>query len=104
MALSLHGTCEHRRNGGVPACHTGALAARQRSLRQAIQPMSPSPIPTLLPLVESYFRDNLIRARGASRHTVRAYRDTLRLLFGFIAAQRARTVSDVTLDDLRAPA
>ncbi len=65
--------------------------------------MSPSPIPTLLPLVESYFRDNLIRARGASRHTVRAYRDTLRLLFGFIAAQRARTISDVTLDDLRAP-
>jgi integrase/recombinase XerD len=66
--------------------------------------MSPSPIPTLLPLVESYFRDNLIRARGASRHTVRAYRDTLRLLFGFIAVQRARTVSDVTLEDLRAPA
>jgi len=64
--------------------------------------MSRSSAPTLFPLVESFFRDSLIRARGASPHTVRAYRDTLRLLFGFIASQRARTVSDVTLDDLKA--
>ena len=40
---------------------------------------------TLLALVGSYFRDHLIRARGASPHTLRSYRDTLRLLFGFIA-------------------
>lgn len=65
--------------------------------------MSRSSAPTLFPLVESFFRDHLIRARGASPHTVRAYRDTLRLLFGFIAGQRTRTVSDVTLDDLTAP-
>ncbi len=36
---------------------------------------------TLLPLVGSYFRDHLTRARGASPHTLRSYRDTLRLLF-----------------------
>lgn len=58
---------------------------------------------TLLPLVGSYFRDHLIRARGASPHTVRSYRDTLRLLFGFIADRRHRSVADVTLEDLQAP-
>lgn len=58
--------------------------------------------PTLFPLVESYFRDHLIRVRGASPHTVRAYRDTLRLFLDFVASQRARSVSAVTLDDLQA--
>lgn len=56
--------------------------------------------PTLLPLVQSYFHDHLAGARGASPHTVRAYRDTLRLLFGFVAGRRGRAVSDLTLDDL----
>jgi site-specific recombinase XerD len=58
---------------------------------------------TLLALVGSYFRDHLIRARGASPHTLRSYRDTLRLLFGFIADRRRRAVADLTLDDLQAP-
>jgi site-specific recombinase XerD len=58
---------------------------------------------TLLPLVGSYFRDHLVRARGASPHTVRSYRDALRLLFGFIADRRHRSVADVTLEDLQAP-
>ena len=58
---------------------------------------------TLLPLVGSYFRDHLTRARGASPHTLRSYRDTLRLLFSFIAERRRRSVADLTLDDLQAP-
>src|ERR1700676_2316406 len=56
----------------------------------------------LLPLVASYFRDHLVGARGASPHTQRSYRDTLRLLFGFIADRRHRSVADLTLDDLLA--
>lgn len=56
---------------------------------------------TLLTLVGSYFRDHLVRARGASPHTVRSYRDTLRLLFSFIAHRRGRTVADVSLEDLQ---
>jgi site-specific recombinase XerD len=56
--------------------------------------------PTLLALVESYFRDHLGRTRGASPHTVRAYRDTLRLLFTFLAERRARPGAELTLDDL----
>ena len=58
---------------------------------------------TLLSLVGSYFRDHLTRARGASPHTLRSYRDTLRLLFSFIADRRHRCVADLTLDDLLAP-
>ena len=58
---------------------------------------------TLLTLVGSYFRDHLTRARGASPHTLRSYRDTLRLLFSFIADRRHRSVADLTLDDLLAP-
>jgi integrase/recombinase XerD len=58
---------------------------------------------SLLPLVGSYFQDHLMRARGASRHTVRSYRDTLRLLFVFIADRRHRSVADIALDDLQAP-
>jgi site-specific recombinase XerD len=50
--------------------------------------------------VESFFRDYLERTRGASSHTVRAYRDTLRLLFGFLADRAGRAVADLTLDDL----
>jgi site-specific recombinase XerD len=55
---------------------------------------------TLLTLVGSYFRAHLLQARGASPHTVRSYRDTLRLLFAFIAQQRHRTLADLTLDEL----
>src|ERR1700685_2891790 len=58
---------------------------------------------TLLSLVGSYFRDHLTRARGASPHTLRSYRDTLRLLFTFIADRCRRSVADLTLDDLLAP-
>ena len=44
-----------------------------------------------------------MRARGASPHTVRSYRDTLRLLFEFIADRRHRPVANIALDDLQAP-
>ena len=40
----------------------------------------------LLPLVESFFSQYLRQVRGASPHTVRAYRDTLRMFFTFLAA------------------
>lgn len=54
----------------------------------------------LLPLVESFFRDHLARMRGASPHTVRAYRDTLRLLFTFVAEKTRRDVAALQLTDL----
>lgn len=59
---------------------------------------------TLLPLVEAYFRGYLPQSRGASQHTVRAYRDTLRLLFKFLAKRRGGSVAQLTLDDLQVDA
>jgi len=60
-----------------------------------------NPIPHL---VESFFRDHLQRAQGASPHTVRAYRDTLRLLLLHQADTKGCTVADLQLDDLRVEA
>lgn len=54
-----------------------------------------------LPLrVESFFRDYLTNARGASQHTLRAYRDALRLFFIFLANDKGGDVARLCLDDL----
>jgi integrase/recombinase XerD len=58
------------------------------------------PKPVLLSLVEAYFQGYLIQARGASAHTIRAHRDTLRLLFKFLSERRGCEISALTLDDL----
>lgn len=57
---------------------------------------------SLLSLVESFFRDHLQRLSGASPHTVRAYGETLRLFFCFVADRRGCSVADLALADLRA--
>ncbi|MCB1631442.1 MAG: site-specific integrase [Pseudomonadales bacterium] len=59
---------------------------------------------TLLSSVEAYFRGYLIQTRGTSAHTIRAYRDTLRLLFRFLADRRNCPVAELTLDDLHVDA
>lgn len=48
--------------------------------------------PSLLDLVQSFFQQHLIQARGASPHTIRAYRDALRLFFDYLARQQDRPV------------
>jgi site-specific recombinase XerD len=55
---------------------------------------------TLPRLVEAFFREHLERVRGASPHTVRAYRDTLQLFFRFLADSARRPVAALCLDDL----
>lgn len=62
--------------------------------------MSRSRANSLLFLVESFFRDHLQRMCGASPHTVRAYRDTLRLLFAFVADRKQSDVAALALADL----
>jgi site-specific recombinase XerD len=59
---------------------------------------------TLLSLVEAFFRSYLVQTRGASAHTIRAYRDTLRLLFRFLAERRGCKVAELSLDDLHVDA
>ena len=42
---------------------------------------------TLAPTLQAFFTDRLIRQRNASDHTIAAYRDTMRLLLGYVTAQ-----------------
>jgi site-specific recombinase XerD len=58
----------------------------------------------LLTLVKSFFEDHLRRVRGASEHTVRAYKDTLRLFFVFLGDRLRRSISELRLDDVRVEA
>jgi integrase/recombinase XerD len=58
----------------------------------------------LFSLVESFFIEYLPRQRGASVHTVRAYRDTLKLLFEFVAQRQGRGVASLELSNLDADA
>ena len=54
----------------------------------------------LFALVESFFSEYLSRQRGASVHTVSAYRDALKLLFEFVAQRLGRSVASLELSDL----
>lgn len=62
--------------------------------------MSRAPSRELFAQVQSYFTDYLPRQRGASDHTIRAYRDALTLLLRFVAEQRHRGVASLQLSDL----
>jgi site-specific recombinase XerD len=57
--------------------------------------------PSLLALVQSFFQSHLRAVRGASEHTVRAYRDALRLFFLFAAQHLRRPIAELDLDDMR---
>lgn len=58
----------------------------------------------LLAHVERFFRDYLGRVRGASKHTVRAYGDALRLFFVLLARHISKPIASLGLDDLHANA
>jgi integrase/recombinase XerD len=55
----------------------------------------------LLAFVQTFFQDYLRSVRGASEHTVRAYRDTLKLFFSFLAHRARRSVSELSLNDIQ---
>jgi integrase/recombinase XerD len=58
------------------------------------------PVSTLLRLTQSFFQQYLQHTRGASPHTIRAYRDTLRLFFAFLAQQTHRAIDRLTLAEV----
>jgi len=66
--------------------------------------MSRSKSDSLLGLTESFFHSYLQHTRGASVHTVRAYRDSLKLFYLFLAQQKRRPVAELALDDIQSDA
>ncbi len=57
----------------------------------------------LAPTMQAFFTDRLILQRGASPHTIGAYRDTMRLLLAFAAERVHRPPNRLDLADLDAP-
>lgn len=58
---------------------------------------------SLAPTLEAFFTERLYRQRQASPHTIRAYRDTFRLLLDFAHRQTGKAPSQLDLADLDAP-
>lgn len=56
----------------------------------------------IAPSLQAYFTDRLIRERRVSPHTIRSYRDTIRLLIVFAAKRAGTTASKLTFADLNA--
>jgi integrase/recombinase XerD len=56
----------------------------------------------LAPTLQAYFLDRLIAQRHASAHTIRAYRDTMRLLLGFAQDRLATPAAQLDIADLDA--
>lgn len=57
----------------------------------------------LAPTLQAWFTDRLIAQRNVSPHTIRAYRDTLRLLLDYTEARLGRQPSQLDIADLDAP-
>lgn len=56
----------------------------------------------LAPLLQAFFSERLLAERGASPHTVAAYRDTFCLLLGFVEKRSGKSPSKLLLADLDA--
>lgn len=61
--------------------------------------MAASP-PDLGTLLKSYFVDHLVAQKGLRRSSVRSYRDAIRLLLVFVAADKRAKISILDLSDL----
>ncbi len=57
---------------------------------------------SLAPTLEAFFTDRLVRQRHASPHTVAAYRDTFRLLLGYVADTTGKRPSRLEITDVDA--
>lgn len=57
----------------------------------------------LAPTLQAFFTDRLVRQRHCSPRTVAAYRDTFRLLLGFVRLQTGKVPSALDWNDLDVP-
>jgi integrase/recombinase XerD len=58
--------------------------------------------PNLAALIERFFTERLMRQKQVSQHTIASYRDTFRLLLGFVQARLRKPPSSLDLRDLDA--
>lgn len=58
---------------------------------------------SLAPLLEAFFTERLQQQRQASPHTIAAYRDTFRLLLGFVEKRVGKQASQLLMTDIDAP-
>jgi site-specific recombinase XerD len=58
---------------------------------------------TLAPTLEAFFTERLIGQRQASPHTIAAYRDSFRLLLGFLQDRTGKPPCKLGVEDLDAP-
>lgn len=58
---------------------------------------------TFAALLQAFFAERLVRERRVSHHTVAAYRDCFRLLFGFAKRRLSKAPSALLFEDLDAP-
>ena len=56
--------------------------------------------PVLGAILHSFFIDHLVAVKGLRPASVRSYRDTIRLLLIFIAAEKGCRITRLSLDDL----
>ena len=56
----------------------------------------------LAPTLEAFFTERLITQKRVSAHTITAYRDTFRLLLGFVQHRSRKTPSDLDFNDIDA--
>ena len=63
---------------------------------------TPSPITDFARLIQRYFCSYLINQRRVSQHTVRAYRDSFRLLLSFVSSELNKPASALSLADINA--
>ena len=54
----------------------------------------------IAPTLQGFFADRLLRQQQASPQTIAAYRDTLRLLLGFVHDQTGKVPAKLDWDDL----
>src|SRR4030095_418751 len=105
LAIRVYGTCGHHRHGNLSKHHSGAsgtgwqptAAPIQKDGRRGEHRMSRSKSDSLLGLTESFFHSYLQHTRGASAHTVRAYRDSLKLFYLFLAQQNRTPAHELAL-------
>lgn len=57
----------------------------------------------LAPTLQMFFSERLINEKGASPHTIAAYRDTFRLLLGFAEQHTGKPPSKLQIENLDAP-